>query len=541
MTKQGAAKRNVVFGALGTEKDKRGEKESERDKWRPTVDLCMHDDFPIDRYELFYQKKHIDLARQVKADIESNAATKVQLREIDYKGDPWKFEHVYTTFFDFFSNYEFDRENENYFVNISTGTHVMQICLFLLAEAKYVPAKLVQSTRNKQCIEIDLELEKYDPIAQRFRKQEQDDVAFLKGDIETKNPEYDELIERILSVSAVFDYPILLTGDTGVGKSTLAKRIHGLRVDKNRSEDKFQAVNCATLRGDVVKSELFGHKKGTFTGATEDRKGLLELADNGTLFLDEIGELDLEVQKMILTAIEEKEFRRLGDSKITKSNFYLIAGTNSDLREKVQNKEFREDLLARIDAFHFHILNLKDRPEDIEPNLNRELQEFSRANNINATINEKARERYLAFAKSTEATWNNNFRDLKSSVIRMCAFARNGRITQNIVDEEINCLRKRWRQTNPEHDRFPLVRRFMGDDGLNNRDLVDLVQLEQVLETCLSSSTRAEAGRKLFHASRQRKRSKNDTTRLNNYLKDKGLDWNTIKLQSPPEFQTAMS
>lgn len=529
MSKQSAAKRNVVFGALGTEKDKRGEKNSERDKWRPTVDLCMHEDFPIDRYELFFQKKHIDLAKEVKADIESKAATKVQLHEIDYKGDPWKFEHVYTTFFDYFSNYEFDREKDNYFVNISTGTHVMQICLFLLAEAKYVPAKLVQSARNKQCIEIDLELEKYDLIAQRFHKQKQDDVAFLKGDIETKNAKYDELIERILSVSTAFDYPILLTGSTGVGKSTLAKRIHGLRVDKNLSANEFQAVNCATLRGDVVKSELFGHRKGTFTGATEDRKGLLELANNGTLFLDEIGELDLEVQKMILTAIEEKEFRRLGDSKITKSNFYLIAATNSDLRKKVQKKEFREDLLARIDAFHFHIPNLKDRPEDIEPNLNRELQEFSSANNINATINDTAREKYLAFAKSAVATWNNNFRDLKSSVIRMSAFAKNGRITQNIVDEEIDCLRERWRQTDPEHERFPLVRKFTGDNALRNYDLVDLAQLEQVLETCLRSASRAEAGRKLFHVSRQRKRSKNDTTRLNNYLRDKGLDWNTIK------------
>lgn len=529
MSRQDVSKRNVVFGALGTEKDKRGKKTSERDKWRPTVDLCMHDDFPIDRYELFYQKKHIDLAGQVKADIESKVSTKVQLREIDYNGDPWKFEHVYTTFFDFFSNYEFVREKENYFVNISTGTHVMQICLFLLAEAKYVPAKLVQSTRNKQCIQIDLELEKYSLIARRFRIQAQDDVAFLKGDIETKNAEYESLIKRLLSVSTTYNYPILLTGSTGVGKSTLARRIHELRAEKNRTEGDFIEVNCGTLSGDIVRSELFGHEKGAFTDAKTGRKGLLELADKGTLFLDEIGELDLDVQKMILTAIEDKQFRRMGASKVSTSDFYLIAGTNSDLRKKVRNKDFREDLLARIDAFQFHIPDLKDRPEDIEPNLNRELQEFSSANNINATINDKAREEYLAFAKSPEATWNSNFRDLKSSVIRMSAFARNGRITPTGVREEIKCLRDRWSHTESERNRFVLVKRFLGEDALKNHDLVDLAQLEEVLETCLSSSTRAEAGRKLFQVSRQRKRSKNDTTRLNNYLKDKGLDWNTIK------------
>lgn len=529
MDKLGSIKSTVVFGILGTEKDKRGKKKSESNKWRPTVDLCMHNDFPIDRYELFHQKQHVGLAEEVRTDIESKSGTKVLLHELDYNRDPWKFEYVYAAFFDFFRAYEFDRENENYFVNISTGTHVMQICLFLLAEAKYVPAKLVQSTRDKQRKEIDLELEKYDRIAQRFRREEQDDVAYLKGDIATKNAKYDELIGRILSVSTGFNYPILLTGDTGVGKSTLAKRIHGLRVDKNLSGNEFHAVNCATLRGDVVRSELFGHKRGAFTGATEDRKGLLELADNGTLFLDEIGELDLEVQKMILTAIEEKEFRRLGDSKVTKSNFYLVAGTNSDLRKKVADKEFRKDLLARIDAFQFHIPNLKDRVEDIEPNLDRELQEFSAWNNLNATINDKAREKYLAFARSAEATWNNNFRDLKSSIIRMSAFARNGRITQEIVEEEIGCLRERWSQTHPERDRFALVRKFLGDDALKKHDLVALAQLEQVLETCLNSSSRAEAGRKLFDVSRQRKNSNNDTTRLNNYLKDKGLDWNTIK------------
>ncbi|HLA95086.1 MAG TPA: RNA repair transcriptional activator RtcR family protein [Pyrinomonadaceae bacterium] len=521
-------KSNVVFGVLGTGKDKRSEENNEQDKWRPTVDLCLHDDFPIDRYELLYQKKHVQLAEEVKADIESRTDTKVCLNEMDYHGDPWKFDYVYSVLFDFFRPYKFDNENEDYFVNISTGTHVMQICLFLLAEARYIPAKLVQSTRDKQRKEIDLELEKYDLIAQRFRKQDQDDAAYLKGHIETKNTEYDALIERILSVST-FHYPILLTGSTGVGKSTLAKRIHGLRTDKKLSRDEFQAVNCATLRGDVVRSELFGHKKGAFTGASEDREGLLELANKGTLFLDEIGELDLEVQKMILTAIEEKEFRRLGDSQMIKSDFYLIAGTNSDLRKRVRNREFREDLLARIDAFHFHIPNLKDRAEDIEPNLDRELQEFSRANNINATINDKAKEKYLAFAKSDEATWNNNFRDLKSSVIRMSAFAKNGRITQKIVDEEIDCLRERWREIDQEHDRFHLVRKFMGDEALKDHDLAELAKLEQVLDTCIRSSTRADAGRKLFHVSRQRKKSENDTTRLNNYLKDKGLDWNILK------------
>jgi transcriptional regulatory protein RtcR len=527
-------RKRIVFGALGTEKDKRATGQEGLNKWRPTVDLCKHDDFPISRYELFYQKEFEVLARQVKEDIEAAGQTKVRLNKVDFKGNPWKLEHVYAAFFDFFSNYDFDHEKESYFLNISTGTHVMQISLFLLAEAKYLPANLVQSTRDKQCIEIDLRLEKYDPIAQRFRKEEHDDVAFLKDHIETKNAQFETLIKKLLFISSDYDYPILMTGRTGVGKSTLAKRVHELRKLKHKTKGSFVSVNCGTLTGDVVRSELFGHRKGAFTGATNDQKGLLKEADGGTLFLDEIGELDLEVQKMLLTAIEDKEFRRLGDLQATASDFYLIAGTNSDLSEKVKKGEFREDLLARIDAFHFELPELKNRPEDIEPNLNRELQMFSHTNTFNVTINDKARENYLKFAKSEEATWNNNFRDLKSSVTRMAAYAKNGRITQAVVDEEIQCLRNRWRGVEPHLERFPLASRIVGEDNLEKLDLFDLVQMEAVLEVCRNSSTRAEAGRKLFNNSRQQKSSKNDTTRLNNYLARNELDWESIMKEFRP-------
>ncbi|MGE0244010.1 MAG: RNA repair transcriptional activator RtcR family protein [Pyrinomonadaceae bacterium] len=520
--------KNVIFGALGTEKDDRGTDEDRWDLWRPTVDLCMNTDFPVSRYELFHQKEHSDLALRVKADIEERSKTKVRLHLVDFKGGPWNFESVYVAFFDFFHEYRFDHDNVEYFVNISTGTHVMQICLFLLAEAKFVPARLVQSTGDRRRVEIDLRLEKFDLIAQRFRKQEVDDIAYLKDDIDTKNADYEKQIRRILAVSTNYDYPILLTGRTGVGKTTLAKRIHELRARKNASNGEFVAVNCGTLGGDVVRSELFGHTKGSFTGAEMDQMGLLEKANHGTLFLDEIGELSPDVQKMLLTAIEDKKFRSVGGKEIA-SDFYFIAGTNSDLKEKIKKKEFREDLLARIDAFHFPLPDLKSRLEDIEPNLNREIQKFSIKNNINLTINDKARARYLEFAMSREATWNNNFRDLTASVIRMGAYAENGRITLKIADEEIKCLRDRWNRSSPELERFPLTHRFLGEDGINNNDLVDLVQMEVVIGSCLSSRNQAEAGRKLYSASIAQKTSKNDSDRLRKYLEKNGLAWETIK------------
>ncbi len=520
--------RTIIFGALGTQKDDRGIHEDRWDQWRPTVDLCMNADFPVSTYELFYQKEYSELALRVKADIEERSMTKVRLHLVDFKGGPWNFESVYVAFFDFFQKYQFDHENLEYFVNISTGTHVMQICLFLLAEAKFVPARLVQSTGDRKRVEIDLRLERFDLIAQRFRKQEVDDVAFLKDDIETKNADYEKQIRRILAVATNYDYPILLTGSTGVGKTTLAKKIHELRARKNARNGEFVAVNCGTLGGEIVRSELFGHTKGSFTGAVTDQKGLLERASDGTLFLDEIGELSLDVQKMLLTAIEDKKFRSVGNKEIA-SDFYFIAGTNSDLTEKVNKNEFREDLLARIDAFHFPLPDLKSRPEDIEPNLNREIQKFSAKNNINLTINDKARASYLEFAMSPKATWNNNFRDLTASVIRMGAYAENGRITLKIAEEEIDCLRERWSRTSPDLERFPLVHRFLGEEGIKRNDLVDLVEMEVVIGTCLSSRNQADAGRKLYNASIAQKASKNDSDRLRKYLEKNGLTWEMIK------------
>ena len=522
----------VVLGCLGPDKDA-AEVEADRwEEWRPTVGLCMHEGFPVARYELIYQKTHKALAVQVAEDIEARSETKVRLHEIDLQKKPWDFETVYAAFFDLMTSYEFDPERESYFLNISTGTHVMQICLFMLAEARYAPAKLIQSSfvnGKGSYFVIDLELERYNRLAQRFRKEKDDDIALLKGHISTANSKVEKMVDDILHVSSNFDYPILLTGSTGVGKTSLAKRIHELRVQKNRAKGRFIHVNCATLRGDIVKSELFGHAKGSFTDAKVDRIGLIESADGGTLFLDEIGELDPEVQKMLLTVLEDKEVRKLGDTKSQKVDFYLIAGTNSDLRGKVAAGEFREDLLARIDSFPFHLLDLKDRPEDIEPNLDRELEDFQGVNNINVTMSKEARRKYLEFATSPAATWNNNFRDLKASVVRMAAYADGGRITIACVNREIEHLRKKWSDSAAERERFPLTRKVLGAERMAELDRIALVQIETVIETCLNSRTRAEAGRTLYGASRSNNSATNYNSLLNLFLKRYGLDWDTIR------------
>jgi len=280
--------------------------------------------------------------------------------------DPWDFEEVYETLFKFSRQYPFDTESEDYLIHITTGTHVAQICLFLLTESRYMPGRLVQCSPERDRSSpgtvkiIDLDLSKYDRIASRFRQEQWEAVSYLKGGIDTRNSAFNRLIDRIEQVAIATRDPLLLMGPTGTGKSLLAKRIYELKRNRRAVEGAFVEVNCATVRGDAAMSALFGHVKGAFTGAQKDRPGLLRAADKGVLFLDEVGELGLDEQAMLLRALEEKTFLPLGSDDEAHSDFQLIAGTNRDLLAAVRERKFREDLLARINLWTFSLPGLRN-------------------------------------------------------------------------------------------------------------------------------------------------------------------------------------
>ena len=263
---------------------------------------------------------------------------------------------------DFARKYPFAPEEEDYLVHITTGSHVAQICLFLLTESRYLPAKLVQTAppgRQRGDLGsyavVDLDLSKYDRLAARFKTELRESTSFLKGGIETRNASFNRLIEQIEQVAIASKAPILLTGPTGAGKSQLARRIFELKKHRRRLDGKFIEVNCATIRGDGAMSALFGHMKGAFTGAVQDRPGLLRAAGGGLLFLDEIAALGPDEQAMLLRALEEKRFLPVGSDKESHSDFQLIAGTNRDLPLAVAEGQFREDLLARINLWTFQL------------------------------------------------------------------------------------------------------------------------------------------------------------------------------------------
>ena len=527
------SRKTVVIGVLGTVLDS-GFHQQRWSKWRPTVSLCQHPDLVIHRFELLYPPSHLHMARAVAADIQRvSPETEVRLQSQPLD-NPWDFEEVFASLHEFASGYAFDTDAEDYLVHITTGSHVMQICLFLLTESRHFPGRLIQTSPRARGQEgspvgeysvIDLDLSRYDRIAARFRSEASAARDALKSGIATRNEAFNRLIEQIEHVVVSSRDPVLLTGPTGAGKSQLARKIYELKKARHQLAGPFVEVNCATVRGDGAMSALFGHIKGAFTGAVQQRAGLLRAAHGGMLFLDEVGELGLDEQAMLLRAIEERRFLPVGsDSEVT-SEFQLITGTNRDLELRVREGLFRDDLLARLNLWTFRLPGLRERPEDIEPNLDYELERYAQRQGVRVTLSREVRQKFLAFAHSVEAHWRANFRDLNAAVTRMATLAEGGRVTAAVLEEEILRLRRAWSSVSEAAPVEDAARDVLGVEAWEKLDPFDQVQLAYVLEVCRRSRTPSEAGRALFRVSRLERKHTNDVDRLSKYLTRFGLSW----------------
>ena len=539
-------KPGVVFGYLGTRLDG-GQAARRWERWRPTIDLCCQPDLGVRRLELFAEEPHEALIERITADL-AEAAPQVEVR-VHRLGvaDPWDFEEVYTALFGFVRGYEFS-SREDYLVHMTTGTHVGQIVWFLLCEARLIPGQLLQtipppaSTRRRgeriglgRISRIDLDLARYERIAARFAEEQRDARSFLKAGIPTRNAAFNALIAELEAVAGVSRDPILLTGPTGAGKSRLARRVYQLKRQRGLAQGELVEVNCATLRGDAAMSALFGHVRGAFTGAVQAREGLLRRADQGVLFLDEVGELGLDEQAMLLRAVEERRFLPVGSDREVGSEFQLLAGTNRDLRQAVAEGSFREDLLARIDLWSFRLPALKDRREDLEPNLDYELERASEALDRKVALTRPARKAYLELALA--APWTRNFRDLNSSVRRMATLCQGGRVTlAEVRREEERLAATSAPPAAGQATQEATLAHHLGPEGAAELDPFDAVQLAFVLGVVADAPSLSAAGRTLFAQSRERRQSRNDADRLRKYLARYGLDAAEVRASGRPGY-----
>ena len=236
----------------------------------------------------------------------------------------------------------------------------------------------------------------------------------------------------LISQVAPVDISVLVTGESGVGKEIIAKAIH---KSSNRNRKNLVVVNCGAIPEGIIESELFGHKKGSFTGANEDRKGYFEEANKGTIFLDEIGETPLETQVKLLRVLESGEFMRVGEAKTRKTNVRIIAATNKDLLALVKKNRFRQDLYYRLKTVTINIPPLRKRLEDIGKFVERFSLEFTRTNDIP----------YRGFMPDAirlfkRYDWPGNVRELKHFVEKLLVLQKGERITMDMVKFELDSL-----------------------------------------------------------------------------------------------------
>lgn len=297
----------------------------------------------------------------------------------------------------------------------------------------------------------------------------------LRKKLEEKG-EFDELIgsseamkevkEKVRRVAPT-DSTVLITGESGTGKELIAKAIHRLSP---RSSQAFVSVNCGALPKNLLESEIFGHKKGSFTGATGDKEGLMEVASGGDFFLDEVGETSLSIQVKLLRALEERQVTPIGATEPVKVDVRLIAATNTDLKRKVEEGEFREDLFYRLNVLPIHLLPLRERKDDILPIAHYFIEKFAQEKGVEPPeLTEEAKKVFK------NARWGGNVRQLQNVIERALVLSDADEISVDLLPDSL-------KKEVEKEDRKKVAAQIDGDFNLPSIDVIEKAYIYWVLE-----------------------------------------------------------
>jgi len=286
---------------------------------------------------------------------------------------------------------------------------------------------------------------------------------------------------QVATQVAPTDMTVMITGESGTGKESFSKIIHSM---SKRKHGQFIAVNCGAIPEGTIDSELFGHEKGSFTGANESRKGYFEVTDGGTIFLDEIGEMPLSTQSRLLRILENGEFIKVGSSKVQKTNVRIIAATNVKLKEAVDKRKFREDLYYRLNTVPIIVPPLRDRGEDITLLFRKFASDFSDKNNMEAVrLDEKAK---ILLSKYR---FPGNIRELKNLTEQISILEIDRNISEGLLQKYL-----------PNNSNLPVLKRPYNDkedDNYNERDILykilfdlknDVNEMKKIIDNILSDN-----------------------------------------------------
>ena len=290
-------------------------------------------------------------------------------------------------------------------------------------------------------------------------------------------------IFKIIGKSASSDLSVLITGESGTGKEMIAETMH--RYSKRRDQP-FVCINCAAISKELLESELFGHEKGSFTGAVDQKKGKFEIAKGGTLFLDEIGDMELALQAKILRVLQNKDFYRVGGKEVLEADVRIITATNQNLEEQMKQKRFREDLFHRLNVINISIPPLRDRMEDITLLANHFLNKYATDLSQEETYLSSETVKIL-----NSYSWRGNIRELENVIKRAVVLARTGPILSehlpdHIISEQFNAtenngqLGNRFKQLIREY----LLKNQEAQDGHIYEKIIQLVE-KQLFEIIL--------------------------------------------------------
>lgn len=353
--------------------------------------------------------------------------------------------------------------------HLSPGTPAMAAVWILLSKTSH-PAELIESSSEQGVKTVSLPFDISADYVPDILKPADDEILKMTQGLPPESPEFGAIIHRCKEMKrviaqarrlAVHDVPVLIQGESGTGKELFARAIH---TTSPRKDNPFVAVNCGSIPPELVESEFFGHKKGSFTGAIADREGYFSSADGGTLFLDEIGELPLPAQVKLLRAIQENKISRVGDSKSLNINIRIIAATNRNLIEDVVSGRFREDLFHRIAVGVLYLPPLRDRHGDINPVIDHILESINKKFEGRSGWKHK---KLSAGARNLmhQHPWPGNVRELYNTLSRAAILIAGETIEIEDIREAL----------------FPVTRTGQNGDNVMNRSLGNGFSLPDVL------------------------------------------------------------